>query len=57
MITEIEKMIINRQMAETLAELNGYFIKHESITKEQFMDMQLNVWNRLKEDLTKHNND
>ena len=51
----LEKEIIGKQMAETLAELNAHFVKHNSITKDEFMDMQLKCWRKIKKELRVEN--
>jgi len=43
--------VVVSQMANTLAVLNLYFTTHDSITKDEFMDMQLKCWNELKQKL------
>ena len=47
----IEKEIIGKQMATTLAELNAHFVKKDSITKDEFMDLQLRCWRKIKKEL------
>ena len=47
-----EKEIIEKQMATTLAELNSWFIKKNTITKDEFMELQLNCWRNIKKELS-----
>jgi hypothetical protein len=47
----LEREVIGKQMAMTLAELNKHFCDNNSITKKEFMDLQVSCWREVKRDL------
>ena len=47
-MNELEKIIINKNMALTLERLNKHFIKNKSISQDDFMDLQIKCWNETK---------
>ena len=46
-----EREIIYQQAVRTCAKINEFFIKHNKITKKEFMDMQSDIWSLYKKEL------
>jgi len=49
---EIERIFMNKMMAESLSLLNLHYVDNEIMTKDQFMDIQQKALDNVKKELS-----